>query len=84
MAFGMFIGCGNGYANDFFYEGSHRMRRQYVHFPPAVYELADSQYNWNNFKVPFQGGEREEEAILGARSWWTIVDPSSSDVGASF
>ena len=34
--------------------------------------------------MPFQGGEREEEAIIGARSWWTRVDPSSTEVGASF
>ena len=34
--------------------------------------------------MPFQGGEGEEEAIIGARSWWTRVDPRSTVVGASF
>ena len=34
--------------------------------------------------MPFQGGEREEEAILGARNWWTRINPSSIEIGTSF
>ena len=33
--------------------------------------------------MPFCGGEGEEEAIVGARSWRKSLDPSSIEVGAS-
>ena len=41
-------------------------------------------YVFLSLKVPFQGGEGEEEAIIGARSWLIRVYPSSTEVRASF